>query len=123
MVLRGNHLRYVSCDELFTDLNKVHVFGLQSLVAFSVFGFTSCTSDPTVITKKTKGGLVILTVYMDAIILIRSDNTSFLATYTYLHQHLSIHDLESPRYFLGIEFADQDEKLSFTQQKYSLDML
>ena len=31
------------------------------------FGFTSCAADPTVLTKKTEGGLVILAVYVDDI--------------------------------------------------------
>ena len=66
------------------------------------------------LTKKTKGGLVILIVYSDDIILTGSDDTSILATMTYLQQHLSIHDLGSPRYFLGIEFDHQDGKLVLT---------
>ena len=89
----------------------------------SAFGFTSCAADPTVLTKKTKGGLVILAVYVDDIILTGSDDTSILATKTYLQQHLSIRDLGSPRYFLGIESAHQDGKLALTQRKYALDML
>ena len=75
------------------------------------------------LTKKTKGGLVILVVYVDDIILTGSDDTSTLATKTYLQQHFSICDLETPRYFLGIEFALQDGKLALTQRKYALDML
>ena len=83
----------------------------------SAFGFTSCATDLTVITKKTKGGLVNFTVYVDDIILTRSDDTGILAMKTYLHQHLNIHDLGSPRYFLGIEFAHQDGKLALTQRE------
>ena len=75
------------------------------------------------LTKKIKGGLVILAVYVDDIILGGSDDTGILATNTYLQQHLSIHDLGSPRYFLGIEFAHQDGKLALTQRKYALYML
>ena len=75
------------------------------------------------LTKKTKGGLVILAVYVDDIILTGSDDTSILATKTYLQQYLSIRDLGSPRYFLGIEFAHQDGKLALTQKKYALDMI
>ena len=75
------------------------------------------------LTKKTKGGLVILAVYVDEIILTGSDDTGILTTKTYLQQHLSIRDLGSPRYFLGIEFAHQDRKLASTQQKYALDTL
>ena len=75
------------------------------------------------LTKKTKGGLVILPVYVDDIILTWSDDIGILATKTYLQQHLNIRDLGSPRYFLGIEFAHQDKKLALTQRKYALDML
>ena len=88
----------------------------------SAFGFTSCAVNPTALTKKTKSGLIILAVYVDAIILTRSDDTGILATNTYLQQNL-IRDLGSPRYFMGIKFAHQDMKLALTQQKYALDML
>ena len=71
----------------------------------STFGFTPYTSDPIVLTKKTKSGLVILAVQVDDIILTRSDDTGILDMKTYLQQHLSIRDLGSLRYFMGIEFA------------------
>ena len=80
----------------------------------SALGFTSWAVNPTVLSKKTKGDLVILAVYIDDIILIRSDNIGILFTKTYLQQHLNIRDLESPRYFLGIEFVHQDGKLTLT---------
>ena len=84
------------------------------------FGFTSCVADPIVLTK---GGLVILAVYTDDIILTGSDDTDILATKTYLQQHLNIRDLGSPRYFLGIKFAHLNGNLTLTQRKYGLDML
>ena len=65
--------------------------------------FSSPLASHHVLTKKTKGGLVILAVYVDDIILTGSDDTC-LSTKTYL-EHLIIRDLGSPRYFLGIEFA------------------
>ena len=80
-------------------------------------------TDPTMFTKKMKGGLVILEIYMDDIILTRSDEIGILATKTYLQQHLKIRDLGSPIYFLEIEFAHQNKKLALTQKKYVLDML
>ena len=89
----------------------------------STFGFPSCTVDPTVLTKKTKRGLIILAAYVDDIILTVSDDNDILSMNTYLQQHLSIRDLGIPRYFLGIEFAHQDGKLALTQRKYALDML
>ena len=49
--------------------------------------------DPIVLTKKTKGGLVIIKVYVDDIILSGSDDTGILPTKIYLQQHLNICDL------------------------------
>ena len=89
----------------------------------SAFGFTSCVANPTVLTKMTKGGPFIIAIYVDDIILTGSDDTGILATKTYLHQHLNIRDLGSPRYFLGNEFSHQDGKLTLIQWKYALDML
>ena len=63
------------------------------------FGFTLCIIDPTMFSKKTKGGLVILVVYIDDMLVIWSDNTSIHATKTYLQYHLSIslsHNQASP---------------------------
>ena len=46
------------------------------------FGFTSCIDDHIVITRKTKGHLVILTVHLDDMFLTGSDNTSIHSTKT-----------------------------------------
>ena len=89
----------------------------------SIFGFTSCLVDLTVLTKKTKCGLVILAVYVDDILLIGSDETNILATKAYLQHYLIIRDLGSPRYFIMIYFTHKGGKLALTQGKYALDML
>ena len=69
------------------------IYGLkQSLHAWfaklsgllSMFGFTSCATDPIVLIKKTQGGLVILAVYVDDVLLTRSDDTRIYPTKTYL---------------------------------------
>ena len=60
------------------------------------FGFTSCATDPIVLIKKTQGGLVILVICVDDIILTCSDDTSIHATKTYLQKYLKIHDMGSP---------------------------
>ena len=55
--------------------------------------------------KKTHDGLVILAFYVDDILLTGSDDTGIHVTKSYLQQYLSICDLRSPRYFIGIEFV------------------
>ena len=81
------------------------------------FGFTSCVVNPTMLTKKTKGHLIILLVYVDDILLTSNDDTSIHATKIYLQQHLIICDLGSLRYFLGNEFMHQDRKHQSTKNR------
>ena len=50
----------------------------------STFGFTSCTTNPNVLTNKIKGGLVILVVYVNDILLTCSEGTGIHATKPYL---------------------------------------
>ena len=67
------------------------------------------------LTKKTKGCLIILLVYVDDILLTSNDGTSIHAAKIYLQQHLITCDLGSLRYFLGDEFKYQDGKLALTR--------
>ena len=75
------------------------------------------------LTKKTKGGVIILVVYIDDILITSSDDTVIHATKTYLDQYLNIYNLGSLRYFHRIEFAHKNGKLALTHRKYALDML
>ncbi|CAA6673289.1 unnamed protein product [Spirodela intermedia] len=56
----------------------------------TTFGFASCIVDLAVLTKKTKGGLIILVVYVDDIFVIKSDEADISITKVYLQQHLNI---------------------------------
>ena len=51
------------------------------------------------------GDLVMLTLYVDDILLIDNDDKGIYATKMYLQQHLNFHDLWSPKYFPRIEFV------------------
>ena len=84
MLLRGSHLKCVSCDKVYTDSSQVHMLGLPSSVVFSLPLASHHVRSITLLTKKTKGGLVILVVYIDDILLIGSDGTRILAINTYL---------------------------------------
>lgn len=48
------------------------------------FSFASYTVDPTVFTKKIEVSLIILTIYVDDIFVIRSDEVNIFATNVYL---------------------------------------
>ena len=87
------------------------------------YGFVSTVSDPTVMRKRTPHGCVILAVYVDDIIITGSDNAEVAATKAYLAQHFITRDLSPPRYFLGLEIAYRQGKMSICQRKYVLDLL
>ncbi|CAA7404492.1 unnamed protein product [Spirodela intermedia] len=71
----------------------------------TIFGFSSCDPDLIALTKKIKGDLVILTVYVDDILVTENDEAGIHSTKAYMQQHFNILDLETPRYFLGIKFT------------------
>ena len=73
--------------------------------------------------KKTSTGYVVLAIYVDDILWTGNDEAAISATKAYLQMHFAIHDLKTPRYFLGIEFAYQSGKLALSQRKYALDLL
>ena len=66
---------------------------------------------------------MMLTIYMDVILLTSSDEASISATKAYLHIYFVTRDVQKPRYFLGIEFNYQLGKLSLSHRKYALDLL
>ena len=58
---------------------------------------------PAIFTKKTKGGIIILIVHVDDILVMRSDESGIPATKDLLQKHLGIYDLGIPCYdFVGI---------------------
>ncbi|CAA6654664.1 unnamed protein product [Spirodela intermedia] len=72
------------------------------------FRFSPYLANPTVLTKTIESSIVILVVYVDDILMIRSDEVSIQTTKSYLHQHFSIQDLT-------YQLAYQDDKLTLSQ--------
>ena len=67
-------------------------------------------------------GWIILAVYVDDVLVIGSDITNITRVKDYLHQYLTIWDLGTLKYFLGIKFAYRPRKLILNQLKYVLDI-
>ena len=79
--------------------------------------------NPNIFRTSTSDECIILAIYVEDIFVIGSDIFSITRFKVYLHQHLTIRDLGTPKYFLGIEFAYQPRKLVLNQMKYVLDIL
>ena len=125
--------RYVAQGETSqVFLLRRAIYGLKQsprvwFVKFSglltAYGFNPCKSEPTVMLKTKSIGYVILTIYVDDILLTGNDEAAIFSTKAYLQTHFAIRDLKTPRYFLGIEFAYQSGRLALSQRKYALDLL
>ena len=71
----------------------------------------------------TSVGYVVIAIYVDNILWTRNNEAGISTTKAHLQTHFAIHDLKTPRYFLGIEFSYQSGKLALSQRKYPLDFL
>jgi len=67
-------------------------------------GFQKCYSDYSVFIRGTTSGSVILTVYVDGILLTGSD-VGILKAKEYLKTHFVTKDMNKPSYFFDIEIA------------------
>ena len=83
-------------------------------LVISGIGFAS-HSDHSVFVRRTKSGSVILTVYLDDILLTGSDSVALAETKEYLKRHFVTKDMGKPRYFLEIEVAYQKHGLLLSQ--------
>ena len=71
----------------------------------SVIGFHQYHSDHSVFVHRTKSGIIVLTVYVDDILLTGSDSAGLLETNQHLKRHFVTKDMRRPKYFLRIEVA------------------
>ena len=93
-------------------------------MVISGIGFVRCHSDHSVFVRRTKSGSVILSVYVDDILLAGSDSVALAETKEYLKRYFVTKDMRKPTYFLGIEVAYQKhDGLLLSQKKYTLDLL
>ena len=86
-------------------------------------GFQQSKYDYSLFTKKTKGALISLLVYVDDI-LIASDNKATMDELkVMLDQKFKLKDLGELKYFLGLEVARSAQGINLCQKKYTLELL
>ena len=66
---------------------------------------------------------MLLAVYVDDVLVIGSDKEDIEEIKEHLRTHFVTKDMEKPRYFLDIEFAYANGKMTLSQRKYVLDLL
>jgi len=87
----------------------------------SGISFHQCHSDHSVFVRRTKYGVVVLTIYVDDILLIDSDSVGSLEVKMYFKHHFVTKYMRHPKYILGIEVTRQKHSVLLSQRKYALD--
>ena len=82
-----------------------------------------CNSDHSIFIRQRSTGCVILTVYVNDILVTGNDRTGVDESRAFLKKHFVTKDLDRPRYFLGIEIAHAKGRVILSQRKYVLDLL
>jgi len=93
------------------------VFEKLSLT-ISGIDFRRCHSDHSVFIRRTGSDIVVLTVYVDDILLTDSDSTGIVETKMYLKCHFVTKDMGCPKYFLGIEVAHQKHSVLLSESMF-----
>jgi len=92
-------------------------------LVISGISLARCHSNYSIFIHRAKTGLVILTMYVDGILLTRSDSVTLAEIKEYLKCHFVMKDMAKPKYFFGIEVVYQKHGLLLYQRKYALDLL
>ena len=87
-------------------------------------GYKQCNEDHTVFFQhSTLGGVKILIVYVDDIIISRNDSRAFARFKDHLTKHFEVKKLGPLKRLLGMQVAQSSNGLVMTKQKYILDLL
>ena len=86
-------------------------------------GYTQSNDDANLFFHHDPSGVTILVVYVDDILITRSDSTEATRLGTTLVVEFELKGLGPLRYFLGLEFAYLSRGIFVYQQKYTVDLL
>ena len=90
----------------------------KSALSYLVLVFTDVIQI-TVFIRRIKSGIIILTVYVDDILLTKSDSAGILETRMYLKRHFMTKDMGCPKYIMAIEIAHKKHSALLSKRKNS----
>ena len=73
--------------------------------------------------KNSSSGIILLVVYVDDIVITRSDSKGILSLKSFLHNQFHTKDLGMLKYFLGVDAMRSKQGIMLSQQRYVLDLL
>ena len=91
--------------------------------AVETFGMQKSKSNHYVFYKNFSSGIILLEVYLDNIIITRSDSKGILSLKSFLHSQFHTKDLGMLKYFLSVEVMRSKKRILLSQRKYVLDLL
>ena len=87
------------------------------------FGMQKSKFDHSVFYTNSKAGIILLIVYIDDIVITRSDVTCISSLNSFLHGKFHTKDLGMLKYFLCVEVMRSKHEIFLSQRKYVLDLL
>ena len=89
----------------------------------SEFGMMKSNHDHSMFYKQSDSRCILLAIYVDDIVIIRSDKLEISKLKTFFQTKFQTKDLGVLKYFLGIEIAQGKKGIFLSQRKYVLDLL
>ena len=87
------------------------------------FGLRKSKFDHSVFYWNSSSGIILLVMYVDDMVITRSDSTGISSLKSFLHGQFHTKDLGMLRYFLGVEVMRSKHEIFLSQRKYVLDLL
>ncbi|XP_015168013.1 uncharacterized mitochondrial protein AtMg00810-like [Solanum tuberosum] len=98
-------------------------WNIKLTTALANSGFQQSHYDYSLFTKHQEKRLVMVLVYVDDLLITGNDHKLILETKKILQDNFKIKDLGELRYFLGIEFARNNNGILMHQRKYCLELI
>ena len=95
----------------------------KSSQAVEEFGMQTSKSDHSVFSKNSSLGIILLVVYVDNIVITRSDSKGISSLKSFIQSQFHTKDLRMLRYFLSIEVMRSKHGIFLSKRKYVFDLL
>ena len=91
--------------------------------AVETYDMQKSKSDHSVFYKNSSSGIILLVVYVDDIVINKSESKGILSLKSFLHSQFHTKNLGMLKYFLGVKVMRSKQEILLSQRKYVLDLL